>query len=474
MGPLCFHVSCRMLPRVSASSSRLLPSYARSASTLPPFDFKPPAYEGPSKAEVLKKRQRYLNPAMFLLYKDPVMITDAKMQYMFDETGKRYLDLFAGITTISAGHCHPEVTKAAKDQTDKVTHTTTIYLNNQIAEYAEELAQKLPEGLDVIYFTNSGSEANDLAMLMARSYTQNFDFLALRNAYHGMSYAMMGVTALHTWKYNVPQGFGIKHVMNPNRYRGPFGYDDPQAAHKYANDVKDTILHSCSGRVSGFIAEGIQGVGGSVVLPPGYLKEVYQHVRDAGGVCISDEVQTGFGRLGTHFWGFEKNEVRPDIVTMAKSIGNGTPLAAVATTREIAKSLEGKLHFNTFGGNPVSCAIGRAVLRVIENDKLQENCLKRGDQFLDGLKKLQDKYDIIGDVRGYGLMLGVEFVRDRQTKEPATEEFLRLFEYAKERNILLGKGGLYGNCLRLKPPMCITGEDVDYALSVLEDGLAKL
>jgi len=443
------------------------------ATELPAFDYTPPAYSGPSKAEVLKKRKQYLNPALFLVYKEPVMIVDAKMQYMFDETGRRYLDLFGGITTISAGHCHPEVVKAAKEQMDKITHTTTIYLNNQIAEYAEELAAKLPKDLDVIYFTNSGSEANDLAMLMARLYTNSFDFIALRNAYHGMSNSMMGVTALSNWKQNVPQGFGVHHAVNPNTYRGPFA-GDANAAEKYANDVKDLIDYACTGKVSGFIAEYIQGVGGSVVLPDGYLKRVYEHVRNAGGLCISDEVQTGFGRLGTHFWGFEKNGVVPDIVTMAKSIGNGTPLAAVATSRKVADSIAGKLHFNTYGGNPVSCAVGRAVLRAIENDKLQKNCLERGNQLLSGFRKLQEKHDIIGDVRGHGLMLGVEFVKDRQTKEPATPEFLQIFEECKNNGLLLGKGGYYGNVMRVKPPMCINDKDVDFAIDVLDHAISKL
>lgn len=447
---------------------------SRSYATLPSFDFTPPPYTGPSKAEVLKKRKQYLNPALFLMYKDPIMITDAKMQYMFDETGKRYLDLFGGITTISAGHAHPEVVKAASEQYEKVSHTTTIYLNNQIAEYAEELAAKLPKDLDVIYFTNSGSEANDLAMMMSRLYSNSWDFIALRNAYHGMSYSMMGVTALSTWKQRVPQGFGVHHAMNPNTYRGYFGPDDPDAAEKYANDVKDIIQFSCSGNVAGFIAEYIQGVGGSVVLPDGYLNKVYDHVHNAGGLCISDEVQTGFGRLGTHFWAFEKNGIKPDIVTMAKSIGNGTPLAALATSRKVAESISSKLHFNTYGGNPVSCAVGRAVLRVIEKDNLQKNCLERGNEFLNGFKKLQDKYDIIGDVRGQGLMLGIEFVKDRKTKEPATPEFLQIFEACKDNGLLIGKGGIYGNVMRVKPPMCITSKDVEFSLEVLDDALSKL
>jgi len=400
------------------------------------------------------------------------MIVDAKMQYMFDETGRRYLDLFGGITTVSAGHCHPDVVKATVDQVHKVTHTTTIYLNNQIAEYAEELAAKFPDPLKVVYFVNSGSEVNDLAILLARIHTGVFDFIGLRNGYHGMSDTMMGLTALSTWKAPVPQGFGFHHAMNPDPYRGPFA-GDPDCATKYANDVRDVINYATGGRVAGFIAEYIQGVGGSVQLPDGYLKQAYEHVRKAGGLCISDEVQTGFGRLGTHYWGFEQQGVMPDIVTMAKSIGNGFPLAALITTPEIAAGLAKRVHFNTYGGNPVSCAVGRAVLRTIEKDNLQKNCLERGNQFLEGLRKLQQKHSIIGDVRGHGLMLGVEFVKDRKTKEPATQEFLGVFEYLKDNGLLVGKGGYFGNVMRIKPPMCISSADVEFGLALLDEALTK-
>eukprot|EP01096_Ripella_sp_DP13-Kostka_P016725 TRINITY_DN824_c0_g1_i1.p1 TRINITY_DN824_c0_g1~~TRINITY_DN824_c0_g1_i1.p1 ORF type:complete len:471 (-),score=154.73 TRINITY_DN824_c0_g1_i1:386-1798(-) len=442
---------------------------------LPPFDFKPPAYSGPSKAEVVETRKKYLNPAIFHYYpKDPLMVVDGKMQYLYDETGDRYLDLFAGIVTVSVGHAHPKVVDAGVNQMRRVMHTTTIYQHPEIAMYAKELAAKLPPHLDTIYFVNSGSEATDMAMLMARCYTGHYDLLALRNCYHGMGYNTMGVTALHTWRYPVPTVVGVKHVLNPNPYRGPFGYDDPLAASKYANDVQDTILHATSGRVAGFIAESIQGVGGTVVFPDGYLREVYQHVRNAGGVCIADEVQTGFGRMGTHFWGFECHGVSPDIVTMAKGIGNGIPLAAVATTKEIAATIAQRIHFNTYGGNPVSCAVGRATLKAIEEDGIQANALAVGNHFIEGLKALQKKHDIIGDVRGKGLMLGVELVKDRKTKEPAKEETARAHELLRDYKVLIGKGGLYGNVFRIKPPMCLSKADADYALWAIDEVLAKL
>ena len=306
-------------------------NYSSKAAVIPSFNYKPLPYEGPSREEVFAKRKKHLSPALFHLYKEPIMIVEGKQQYMFDEKGKRYLDLFGGIVTVSVGHSHPDIVRVAKNQMDKIFHTTTIYLNNEIAQYGEELAAKLPEGLDVIYFVNSGSEANDLAMLMSRAYTGNYDFISLRNGYHGMSYSMMGVTALRTWKFPVPQGFGVHQAVNPNTYRGPFGPDVPNVGKKYALEVQDLINFSTSGQVAGFIAETIQGVGGSVVLPDGYLSSVYEYVRAAGGLCIADEVQCGFGRLGTHYWGFQTQGVKPDIVTMAKGMGNGIPLAAVAT-----------------------------------------------------------------------------------------------------------------------------------------------
>jgi alanine-glyoxylate transaminase/(R)-3-amino-2-methylpropionate-pyruvate transaminase len=321
---------------------------------------------------------------------------------------------------------------------------------------------------------NSGSEANDLALMMARAYTGNYDIIALRNAYHGGNASTMGATAHSTWKYNVPHSFGFHHALAPYPYRGPFGYDDPNAGHKYANDVKELIEYATPGKVAGFIAESIQGVGGFVEFPSGYLRETYEHIRAAGGVCIADEVQTGFGRTGTHFWGFETQDVIPDIVTMAKGIGNGCPLAAVVTTPEIAQSLLGKVHFNTFGGNPVVSAMGQAVLEVIEKDNLQANSLKIGNQILTGLKKLKDKHQIIGDVRGKGLMLGIEMVKDRATKEPATAECAAVLESARDMGLLLGKGGLRGQTIRFAPPMCLTAADADFLLEVLDESFSRL
>src|SRR5438874_2493030 len=374
---------------------------------LPHFDYQPKPYAGPSADEVLRLRKQFLNPGIFLYYKKPIMFVEGRMQYLFDETGRRYLDALAGIVTVSVGHCHPHVVAAANRQNETLQHSTTIYLHPNIAEYAQKLASKMPGDLKVCYFVNSGSEANDLALLMARLFTGNYDMIALRNAYHGGNASGMGVTAHSTWKFNVPHSFGVHHTLAPYPYRGPFGYDDADAGRKYADDVKNLIDYATPGKVAGFIAESIQGVGGFVEFPQGYLKHTYEHIRAAGGVCIADEVQTGFGRTGSHFWGFETQGVIPDIVTMAKGIGNGAPLGAVVTTPKIAATIAQRTHFNTFGGNPVVCAQGTAVLEVIEREKFQANALRLGNYILAGLDKLKARHKVIGDVRGKGLMLGI-------------------------------------------------------------------
>jgi len=451
------------------------------APTLPPFSHQPAPYTGPSKEEVLAMRREFLTPALVTYYKDPIMIVEGKMQYLFDEKGRRYLDAFAGIVTVSVGHCHPKVVEAVRKQNELLQHTTTIYLNPNIAMFGKKLISTFPKGsgLDkgVCYFTNSGSEANDLAILLARVKTGHFDVIALRNAYHGMSNFTMGLSALNTWKQPMPQGFGIHHARLPDRYRGHFGYDDAASGQKYAEDVLDLIRTGTSGSIAAFIAEPIQGVGGTVELPPGYLKHVYEYVRATGGLCISDEVQTGFGRTGDAFWGFESiggPGVTPDIVTMAKGIGNGIPLGCCVTRPEIAQAMTKKLHFNTYGGNPVSMAQGMATLDVILEEKTQERAKDVGGYLMQGLRDLQKRHKVVGDVRGRGLMLGMEIVEDAATKAPSPAKTAAVFERCKDLGVLVGKGGLFGNVLRIKPPMCITKPDCEFLCRVLDVALGEV
>ncbi len=418
-------------------------------------------------------RRQFCHPSTFLYYRDPLMLVEGHMQYVYDETGRRYLDFFAGIVTVSCGHSHPRFLERLRAQLALIQHTTTIYLHPNFPLMAKRLAEKMPPGLDVTYFVNSGSEANDLAVLMARCFTGNFDVIALRNGYHGGSPTSMGLTSHATWKFPQQVSHGIHHAINPDPYRSPFRGTPEEIASRSAADIKDLIRFSTPGRIAAFIAEPIQGVGGTTLGAPNYLGEAYAIVREHGGLCVADEVQSGFGRTGDHFWGFEGWGVVPDIVTMAKGIGNGLPLAAVTTRREIAEALTQRIHFNTFGGNPISMAGGLAVLDIIEEDGLQENARVIGARLKAGLEELMTRHRLVGDVRGKGLMLGVELVRDRETKEPATQETMGVWEAAREMGLLIGKGGIDGNVLRIKPPLCIAAADVDFALEVLDEALRR-
>ncbi|KAI3958047.1 hypothetical protein MKW98_020689 [Papaver atlanticum] len=435
---------------------------------MPSFNYIPPPYTGPSAAEILQKRKEYLSPSLFSLYKKPLNIVDGKRQYLFDENGRRYLDAFGGIAVVCAGHCHPDVVEAIVNQAKKIQHSTVMYLNNCIADFAEALAAKMPGDLKVVFFTNSGTEANELAMMLARLYSGCQDIISIRNAYHGNAAGTMGATAQSIWKFNVVQS-GVHHALNPDQYRGAFGSD----GEKYAKDVQDLIDYGTSGRVGGFISEAIQGVGGIMELAPGYLPAVYSSIKKAGGVTIADEVQCGFARTGD-FWGFEAHGVVPDIVTMAKGIGNGIPLGAVVTTPEIAQVLTQRSYFNTFGGNPLCTSAGHAVLKVLEKERLQENARDVGSYMKDRLHALQNKYEIIGDVRGRGLMLGVELVTDRDLKTPAKAETLHIMDQMKEMGVLIGKGGFHGNVFRITPPLCFTKEDADYLVDVMDVIMAKM
>lgn len=446
---------------------------------LPPCDHTPQPYDGPSREEVLAMRHQYVNPGVLTYYRDPLMIVEGNMQYLWDETGKRYLDGFAGIVTVSVGHCHPHVAEAVKQQAGRLQHTTTIYLHPTIAQFAAKLASKMPsdpagQPLEKTYFTNSGSEANEIAVLMSREVTGNQDVIGLRNGYHGGTTTAMGLTAHGTWKFPSNPQSNITHSVPGYCYRCPLGLEYPSCDVKCAHDIKNVIEYQTPGQIACFIGEPIQGVGGAVVPPPEFFSIVYDIVRDHGGLCIADEVQGGFGRTGKHYWSHQNWGVRPDIITMAKGIGNGAPLAAVTTTERIASTMTNRIHFNTFGGNPVSMASGLATMEVIDSEGIQENAARIGDLLMDGLLALKEKHPLIGDVRGMGLMLGVELVRDRKSKEPAKTEAADLMELTKQRGLILGKGGLHGNTMRIKPPMCINKDDAQFMLATIDECLGLI
>lgn len=440
---------------------------------LPICDHVPQPYDGPNKAEVLALRQQYLSPGLIRYYADPLMIVEGHMQYLWDETGKRYLDAFAGIVTVSVGHCHPKIVEAVREQVGRLQHTTTIYLHPTIGRFAQKLTEHMPpdSNLSSWYFTNSGSEANELAILAGREFTGNSDVVSLRNSYHGGTAATMNLTAHGNWKFKSNAGFTVKNGTPAYCYRCPYGLSYPSCDLKCAHDMKDLIEYETCGEIAVFIAETIQGVGGVVTPPADYFKIVYDIVRKHGGICVADEVQGGFGRTGTKFWAFENWDVTPDAVTMAKGIGNGAPLGAFVSRPEISKTLANRTHFNTFGGNPICMTQGLATLEVIDAEGIQENAHRVGMHLKNRLLELQQKHPIVGDVRGMGLMLGVELVKDRQTKEPAKPEAGKVLELAKERGLIIGKGGLYGNVLRIKPPMCLTTDDADFLADCLDEVL---
>jgi alanine-glyoxylate transaminase/(R)-3-amino-2-methylpropionate-pyruvate transaminase len=453
-----------------------MPSQVNTPLELPVCSYAPAPYDGPTKAEVLALRRQYLTPGLITYYRDPLLLVEGSMQYVWDETGKRYLDAFAGIVTISVGHCHPYVVEKVREQVGKLQHTTTIYLHPTIGQFAQKLAEHMPagSGLTNSYFVNSGSEANEVAVLMAREKTGKSELISLRNSYHGGTQGTMALTAHSTWKFPSNPPSNVKNALAPYCYRCPYGLSYPSCGVRCAHDVETLIRYETCGEPACFIAETIQGVGGAVTPPPEYFQIVYDIVRRYGGLCIADEVQTGLGRTGQHYWGFENWGVTPDIVTMAKGIGNGIPLAACTTRPEIAKTLTHRVHFNTFGGNPISMTQGLATLEVIDHEHIQENARVVGDRLKNRLLELQERQPLIGEVRGLGLMLGVELVKDRQTKEPATAETVELLELCKNRGLLVGKGGLYGNVLRIKPPMCLTTDDADFLVDCLAEAMESL
>jgi 4-aminobutyrate aminotransferase-like enzyme/Ser/Thr protein kinase RdoA (MazF antagonist) len=415
--------------------------------------------------KTLADRKRLLGHNLSVAYKSPIKVVRGDMQYLYDENGKQYLDAYNNVAHV--GHCHPRVVKAGQDQM-ALLNTNTRYLHDTINHYAERLTATLPDPLTVCFFVNSGSEANELALRLARAHTKSRDLVVLDHAYHGNTTTMIDISP---YKHDGPGGNGapswVHKVSLPDVYRG--AYRDESAGEKYAEQVIDLLKNLKA--VSGFIAESLPSVAGQIVLPAGYLSSVYAAVRAAGGVCIADEVQTGYGRIGTHFWGFESYDVVPDIVVLGKPIGNGHPIGAVITTPLIAESFNnGMEFFSTFGGNTVSCAIGLTVLNVVLEEELQMHGQRVGEQLLSGLRELKTRHEIIGDVRGSGFFLGVELVRNHETLEPATSEAELIVNRLREQGILLGTDGPFHNVLKIRPPMPFSEVDAHRLITTL-DGL---
>lgn len=428
-----------------------------------------------SHETILKERQQYIGKNLSISYDKKVKIDKGALQYLYDDQGNTFLDCVNNVSHV--GHCHPTVVKAMQKQIATL-NTNTRYLNDNVIEYAKKLTATLPKELTVCYFTNSGSEANDLAIRMSRHFTKQKDVIVLDHAYHGTSTTAIEMSP---YKFDGKGGFGkmpyIHKAQNPDMYRGEFKYGDSESGVKYAKDVNRIIesLKVKFKKPAAFICETLLGVGGQIALPPNYLKEVYAKVRKAGGVCIADEVQVGFGRVGTKFWGFELQDVVPDIVVLGKPIGNGHPLAAVVTTQEIADAFNnGMEYFNTFGGNPVSMATGLAVLKVIEEEELQRNALEVGNYLVERLAVLKLKHLIIGDVRGNGLFVGVELVKDRSTLEPAVAEIDQIVEMMKDRGFFISTDGPLYNVIKIKPPVIFSKDNVDEFVDNLDKVFAEL
>jgi 4-aminobutyrate aminotransferase-like enzyme/Ser/Thr protein kinase RdoA (MazF antagonist) len=433
-----------------------------------------PAIQQRDRDQLLELRSRVLGPNLSLSYRRPLKIVRGFRQFLYDEFGQSYLDATNNVPHV--GHCHPRVVRAAQEQIS-VLNTNTRYLHDNILEYALRLKEKLPDPLSVFFFVSSGSEANDLALRLARTHTRRRDTIVIEGAYHGNLTSLIEISP---YKFDGPGGEGppahVRKVPSPDGYRGPIKRSDPDAGAKYAQYVETAVeLIRKGGRLPAvFICEPLQSSAGIIEFPPGYLAEAFRHVRKAGAVCIVDEVQVGFGRLGTHFWGFETHGVIPDIVTMGKPIGNGHPLAAVATTPEIAASFKtGMEYFSTFGGNPVSCAVGLAVLDIIEEEKLQLNAQEVGRILKAGLERLKERHRLIGDVRGSGLFLGAELVRDRHTLEPAAAEAAYVVERLKEKGILISTEGPRHNILKIRPPLVINRTDAARLLRELDGILGE-
>ncbi len=419
----------------------------------------------------LEKHKEFLFPAVATYYKDPIALVKGVGMHVWDDQDNRYLDCFGGVLTVSVGHAHPTVTAAIIEQIQTLVHASALYANKPQSDLAEKLAQISPGEMSKSFFTTSGTEANDTAIMAAKHATGRSDVIVLRHSYSGRSASTLSACGNSGWKHWPAQVAGFSHALAPYCYRCPLHLEYPSCEVACAGDIEELIQTTTTGEIAAFMAETIMGVGGFIVPPPGYFEKAYEIARRYGGVCIADEVQTGWGRTGDHWFGIERSDVKPDIMVSAKGMGNGTPVAMTIATPEVADKYPGTT-FATYGGNPVSMKAALAVIQVIEQENLRENARVTGDYLRHRLEELQAKHPCVGDVRGMGLMQGVELVKDRKTKEPHPHGVNALFEETKRRGVLIGKGGLYGNVIRTGMPLIASKSDVDEMIEAMDAGLS--
>jgi 4-aminobutyrate aminotransferase len=424
-----------------------------------------------SLSEAIRKHKEFLFPAVATYYQEPLALVKGEGEYVWDDRGDRYLDCFGGVLTVSVGHANPRVNKAWIDQVNSIAHTSTLYGNQPQGDLAEKLAEISPGRLKKSFFTNSGTEADDTAILAAKLATGNNEIVVLRHSYAGRSATALSTIGHSTWKPISSQVAGIVHAVAPYCYRCPFKLEYPSCGVACADDVEELIQTTTTGNIAAFMAETVLGVGGFIVPPKEYFPRVAEIARRHGGLFIADEVQTAWGRTGDKWFGIEHWGVEPDIITSAKGMGNGVPIGWTIATPEVADAFPG-LTFSTFGGNPVSMAVGLAVINLIEEEDLRTNVRVVGDYFHEKLLGLKEKHRVIGDVRGIGLMQAIELVKDRNTREPDPQSVLKVFEETKRQRVLIGKGGLYGNVIRTGLMLNSTKDTVDKLISALDAGLA--
>lgn len=424
-------------------------------------------------SETVRKHKEFLFPAVATYYEEPLALVRGEGFHVWDDTGQKYLDCFGGVLTVSVGHANPKINEAVIEQLKTLQHTSTLYANKPQSDLAEKLSQITPGKLKKSFITNSGTEADDTAIHAAKLHTKRHEIVVLRHSYSGRSATALAAVGHSTWRPLPAQIPGILHARAPYCYRCPFKLTYPACGLACANDIEDLIMTTTTGEIAAFMAEPILGVGGFIVPPPGYFERAVEITRKYGGLFIADEVQTGWGRTGDKWFGIEHWDVEPDIITSAKGLGNGIPIGITVATPEVADSFPG-LTFSTFGGNPVSTTAALAVIRLIEEEDLKRNASEVGGYLRQRLEELKEKHPVIGDVRGMGLMQGLELVKDRETKEPAPQALLKVFEETKRRGVLIGKGGLYGNVIRTGMMLNSTKDHVDELIAALDGGFASL